>query len=90
MSDDVDLDALPTLRETVLELTRAYYALTSGNKRLRVRFQDRWTEYNPANATQLLVLVRTLRTQCTDCSDIPDLNPGRRTERGPPAFLRIS
>lgn len=66
-------------------LFQAYTALVTGQRRIIVRFQDRWTEYQKSNAAELQDLYRTVYATCPDKSGLPDLNPNARMKRGAPA-----
>jgi hypothetical protein len=87
--EEFDTADLPGCREVIAELQKAYIALTTGNKRVRVRFENRWTEYNPGQSTRLMELINVIWAQCPDTSGLMDFNPARRAQRGAPAFLRI-
>lgn len=72
--------------EALSELARAYYSILSGQSKVMVRFQERWVEYQKANAQQLLDAYNTLYRQCpgAQAAGLPDLNPGLVARRGPP------
>lgn len=71
----------------VKSLYDAYLALLSGKQRIRVRYNDMWTEYRQTTAgdmDRLRELYQTLRLQCPDAlANLPDLNPAMRVRRGP-------
>ena len=88
-ADCCDYDAeQPTKRQVVVELQRAYMALIAGTARIRVRYDKRWTEYHPANASHLYRLCNVLYDQltCDEQEGISDLRP----ERGRGIFLRLT
>lgn len=76
---------LENCREVVIELQKAYLSLLSGNTRMRVRFNDRWTEYTPGKAKELLDLINTVKSQCDDTEGLLNVNRAYRAKRGRPA-----
>lgn len=82
----VDCDQMPTCRELLIELQRSYMALIAGQVRVKVRFNDRWSEYHPASAPQLLKLINVIYDGCPDRDGLLDFRPAR----GRPMFLRIT
>ena len=89
MSDQIDPGSLSNCREVLEALQQGYMALITGNRRLKVRHQEKWVEYHPGNATALLQLINAIYAQCDDVEGLLDLNLGRRVARGAPAYLRI-
>lgn len=85
----IDAGAVSSCRQLLVDLFNAYTKLVAGQARVRVRYGDRWTEYEPGKGTQLLALYNTIYAQCPDTAGLIDLDPGRRVKRGPPARLRI-
>lgn len=69
------------------QLLQAYYNVISGNQRQLVRFNERWTEYGKANATELRDNYMLLYTQCPAAKQagLPNLNPANMVRRGAPA-----
>lgn len=72
---------------TLQELLQAYANALAGNRRILVRFNERWTEYAKPNAAALLVLYNTIYRQCPAAATagLPDLAPGKQVRRGPPS-----
>lgn len=72
--------------EAASAIYQAYLVAISGNQRISVRFNERWTEYNKANADHLLQQYNTLYNQCPQAklAGLPNLNPGLKARRGPP------
>jgi hypothetical protein len=87
---EIDSAELATCRETIVALQRAYLMLTSGNNRVKVRHEAKWVEYHPGSAQALLQLINMVWAQCDDTEGLLDFNPGNRSKRGPPAYLRIT
>lgn len=71
----------------VKTLHDAYITLLSGKTRVRVRYNDMWTEYRAATAgdvDRLREAYMTLRQQCPQAmAELPDLNTAYRVKRGP-------
>lgn len=82
----VDTDLCTTCRAMLADLQSAYIKLVAGQTRIRVRFNERWSEYHPASAPALLKLINLLFDQCPDTVGLLDLRP----QRGRPMFLRIT
>lgn len=85
----VEAGATGSCRQLLVDLFNAYTALLTGNVRVHVRYADRWTEYQPGQATALRDLYNLIYAQCDDTCGLIDLDPGRRVKRGPPARLHI-
>ncbi len=85
----VDQDLATTCRQLIVDLQNAYMQLVAGNVRVKVRFNERWTEYSPGHQLALMQLIESIWAQCPDTSGLLDLRPGARTQRGRPAPLRI-
>lgn len=85
----VNTDLCTSCREIVVALQNAYFQLVAGKSRLKVRYDKRWVAYQPGSATQLLAIANAAYAQCDDVEGLPNLNPGHRTQRGAPFFLRI-
>lgn len=68
-------------------LYEAYIAAVTGQTRVVVRFNDRWSEYARPDADKLLTLYMTLYAQCPGAAlaGLPDLNPNLKVKRGRPA-----
>lgn len=73
-------------RAVLQGLFKAYMQVATGQQRVRVRFNDRWSDYAPGNLPALRDLYTTLYNQCPDRAGLPDLSPGRRVRRGPPLY----
>lgn len=86
----VDMDAAESCREIIVGLQQAYFKLVSGKGHLKVRHQERWLEYQPGTATQLLALINTIWAQCPDTDGLINLTPGNRVPRGAPFFLKVT
>jgi hypothetical protein len=84
-AQNLDLSNVENCRDVVLALQKAYLSLVAGNTRLRVRFADRWTEYTPGKAKELLDLIGTIRTGCPEAVDTLQMNRAYRAQRGRPA-----
>jgi hypothetical protein len=67
-------------------LLRAYITVVTGQRRVIVRFNDRWTEYQKSDASSLLAAYQTFYAQCPTAAaeGLPDLNPQKKVRRGPP------
>lgn len=65
----------------------AYLDCISGQKRVVVRFNERWSEYSKPDAPSLLSVYQTLYNQCpgAQAAGLPNLNPGLKARRGCPA-----
>lgn len=72
---------------TLQNLLQAYTNLVSGTQLIVVRFGERWTHYGRGNAPAMLQLYQMLYRSCPHAArlGLPDLAPGRRFRRGPPA-----
>lgn len=82
-----DLSAAPDCVAQLRMLYEAYVATVSGQTRVIVRFNDRWSEYARPDADKLLTLYQTLYAQCPAAkgAGLPDLNPNLKVQRGAPA-----
>lgn len=82
-----DMRNVADCRQMLGELYQAYVNLLSGHSRIVVRFNERWSEYQKSNTTELLTLYTTMYSQCPAAatSGLPNLNPGNRSKRGSPA-----
>lgn len=83
--EQLDLSNVDNCRDVVLALQKAYASLVAGNTRLKVRFNDRWTEYTPGKAKELLDLINTMRANCPDAADTLQMSRAYRAKRGRPA-----
>lgn len=90
MQFTVDQDFATSCRQFIVDLTNAYTALCAGNTRVKVRFNDRWTEYSTGHQQALLQLLESAWSQCGDTTGLLDVRPSSRTKRGRPGFLRIT
>ena len=86
----VDQDLATSCRQLIVDLQNAYMSLVAGNVRVKVRFNERWTEYAPGHQLALLQLIESVWAQCPDIAGLIDLRPSSRTQRARPGFLRIS
>lgn len=68
-------------------LLAAYYQVISGNQTTVVRYNERWVEYNKANADSLRDNYMLLYNQCPSAkaAGLPDINPANKVRRGAPA-----
>lgn len=73
--------------EMLTQLFQAYMQAVTGQRRIIVRFHDRWSEYQKVNVSELLTVYQTLYTQCpaASTSGLPNLNPANKVRRGPPS-----
>lgn len=71
-------------------LWQAYTACITGNQRILVRFNERWSEYQKANANEIREHYMLVYAQCPYAKDagLPDLNPGAAVRRGAPSHSR--
>ncbi len=69
------------------QLFQAYMAAVTGQRRIIVRFNERWSEYQKVNVGELLVTYQTLYAQCPGAAaaGLPNLNPNNKVRRGPPS-----
>lgn len=76
-----------TCVEALQQLFNAYMLVVTGKQSVVVRQNDRWLEYNRADADQLRNLYQTLYNQCPGAAaaGLPNLSPGLRVQRGAPA-----
>lgn len=74
------------------QLLQAYYNCIGGNQRIVVRYNERWVEYNKANAEQLRDNYTLLYTQCPAAKQagLPNINPANIVRRGPAARAGFS
>lgn len=84
-AQNIDLSDVDNCRDVVLALQKAYLSLVAGNTRLRVRFNDRWTEYTPGKAKELADLIGSIRAGCPDADDTLQISRAYRAKRGRPA-----
>lgn len=83
-----DLRSAADCAATLRELLQAYANAVAGNRRVMVRFNERWTEYAKPNAPALLALYNTIYQQCPHASraGLPDMtfsNQNRAVRVGP-------
>jgi hypothetical protein len=78
-------------RDNIIALINAHAKLVAGEQRVRVRFNDRWTEYGPGSVTFLEQTINLWQAQCPDADQagLIQMNPGLRARRGRPARIRI-
>ena len=86
---EMDFDAATDCRALLVALSNAIIALNAGNTRLKVRHNERWTEYNPGKSPALMQLFETVWAQCPDKAGLINLSPAARAIRGAPARMRI-
>lgn len=82
----IDTVLATSCRAMIVELQTAYIKLLAGQTRIKVRHNERWSEYHPASAPALLKFINLLFDQCPDTVGLMDLRPSR----GRPMFLRIT
>jgi hypothetical protein len=83
----LDLRNTSSCVEALQSMAQAYYTILTGNQRVMVRFQERWTEYQKGNVKELVNAYTTLYNQCPGAAaaGLPNLNPGLASRRGAPA-----
>lgn len=81
----IDSGEAANCKALVLSLQQAYLDLVAGNKRVRVRFNDRWTEYEPGKEGALRDLINVIAAQCPDAAGLLNFNRAYRAQRGRPA-----
>ena len=83
----IDLDTATDWRVFLQGLFQAYTMVATGNQRVRVRVQERWTDFARANLKELREFYMTMYQQAaragTNMCGLPDLSPGLRVRRGP-------
>lgn len=81
----IDSGEAANCKALVLSLQQAYLALVAGNKRVRVRFNERWAEYEPGKEQALRELINMIAGQCPDTEGLLNFNRAYRSQRGRPA-----
>lgn len=81
----IDSGEAANCKALVISLQNAYLDLVAGNKRVRVRFNDRWTEYEPGKEQALRDLINMIAGQCPDTEGLLSFNRAYRAQRGRPA-----
>lgn len=81
----IDTQEAQNCKELVRALQNAYVDLVAGNKRVRVRFQDRWTEYEPGKEQALRDTINMIAAGCPDTDGLLNFNRAYRAQRGRPA-----
>lgn len=81
----IDTSEAANCKALVMALQNAYADLVAGNKRVRVRHNERWTEYEPGKEQALLRFINMVAANCPDTAGLLNMNPAYRAQRGRPA-----
>lgn len=84
-------------RLSCLEQARALFnaitEITTGRKKVQVRYGEQWIEYHRTSAGDLDLLRQMYQSIWSGCAEaqqaLPDLRPGARARRGPGMITRI-
>lgn len=71
----------------------AIHQITTGAKKVQVRYGEQWVEYHRTSAGDLELLRQMYQSIWNDCVEaqkcLPDLRPGARAKRGPAMTTKI-